>query len=86
MQPMFSCIRDEHDARLLILAALVCTVGVYGSSAIAAHAGRNDGRSRLLWGATGIVAARCTAWATHMIGLLAFNPGMRAWRQDSTRS
>ena len=78
MQFVLSCISEDHDQRLLILAALVCAVGVYGSSALAVHAGRAEGRSRLVWGATGIVAAGCTAWATHMIGLLAFNPGMKS--------
>ena len=78
MRSILSCIVDAHDGRLLLLAAVVCTLGVYGASSIAAHAGRLQGRARLLWGATGICAAGCTAWATHMIGLLAFNPGMHA--------
>jgi diguanylate cyclase len=76
MQALLTCIRDDHDQRLLALAALVCIVGVYATSAIAAHAARGEGRARLVWGLTSIVAAGCTAWATHMIGLLAFNPGM----------
>ena len=76
MRSILLCIRDSHDQRLLILAALVCTVGVYATSAIASHAGRADGRARLGWSATSIVAAGCTAWATHMLGLLAFDAGM----------
>lgn len=76
MHAILSCISNDHDQRLLILAALVCTVGVYGTSSIAAHAGRVNGRARVGWGTVSILAAGCTAWATHMIGLLAFNLGM----------
>jgi diguanylate cyclase (GGDEF)-like protein len=78
MQLILSCISESHDQRLLILAALVCTVGVYATSAVARHAGRCEGQSRLGWGLTSIIAAGCTAWATHVIGLLAFNPGMKS--------
>ena len=76
MNSIVSCISDRHDLRLLLLAAIVCTCGIYGTSAIALHAARSDGQARCGWGITGIVAAGCTAWATHMLGMLAFNPGM----------
>ncbi|MAU94884.1 MAG: bifunctional diguanylate cyclase/phosphodiesterase [Fulvimarina sp.] len=76
MQPIINCLRTGHDAWMLILAALVCTVGVYGAFSVARHAGRATGKTRLRLAVTGLVAAGCTAWATHMIALLAFVPGM----------
>ena len=76
MNAILSCITESHDSRLLLLASLVCIVGIHGSSAIASHAGRCVDKGRAIWAATAIVAAGCTAWATHMVGLLAFNPGM----------
>ncbi|WP_312793958.1 putative bifunctional diguanylate cyclase/phosphodiesterase, partial [Tianweitania sp.] len=62
----------------LIVAALVCTIGVYGSFSVANHAGRSQGRRRAILAITAIITAGCTAWATHMIALLAFQPGMQA--------
>lgn len=76
MQAVYSCITEAHDRHLLLLAALICMVGVYASSSIARHAARAEGRDRRIWSLIAILAAGCTAWATHMIGLLAFNPGM----------
>ncbi|MGN7291756.1 bifunctional diguanylate cyclase/phosphodiesterase [Rhizobium sp. SAFR-030] len=76
MQDVYSCLREAHDQYLLAIAAIVCIVGVYASFSIARHASRAEGPSRRTWAGVAILAAGCTAWATHMIGLLAFQPGM----------
>jgi len=78
MRAILTCVTQQHDERLLLLAALVCIVGIYATSAIASHAGRSEGLPRRKWGMVSIVAGGCTAWATHMIALLAFQPGMAA--------
>ena len=76
MQALLTCVTQRHDQQLLLAAALVCAVGVYASSAIASHAARSEGIARRQWGLASIIASGCTAWATHMIALLAFQPGM----------
>lgn len=78
MRAILTCVTQQHDERLLLLAALVCMVGIYATSAIASHAARSEGLLRKKWGIVSIVAGGCTAWATHMIALLAFQPGMAA--------
>lgn len=78
MRAILTCVTERHDERLLLLAALVCFVGIYATSAIASHAARSEGALRSKWGIVSIVAGGCTAWATHMIALLAFQPGMDA--------
>jgi diguanylate cyclase (GGDEF)-like protein/PAS domain S-box-containing protein len=78
VQSILTCITQQNDARLLALAALICTIGVYASTAIAAQAARSEGRARLIWASVSITAAGCTAWATHMVALLAFSPGMES--------
>lgn len=78
MHGILTCVTDKHDATLLFAALIVCGVGIYAASAIAAHAARAEGVSRRNWALISIVAAGCTAWATHMIALLAFRPGMDA--------
>ena len=62
MQSILTCIEQAHDARLLVLAAVVCTIGVFGSFSVANHSVRSAGKRRAILGATGIVAAGCTAW------------------------
>jgi diguanylate cyclase (GGDEF)-like protein len=78
LSSVLACMRHAHDARLMIVASLVCAVGIYASFAIAYHAARQDGRQRTYWGLVSVVASGCTAWATHFIVLLAFKPGMPA--------
>ncbi|MHB8284131.1 MAG: ATP-binding protein [Caulobacteraceae bacterium] len=60
------------------MAVLICVLGVYATYAIAAHARRSRGRGRLIWGAVTIASTGCTAWATHFVLLLAFQPGVPA--------
>ena len=67
-----------HDARLMIVASLVCAIGIYASFEIGHHAARASGSVRTRWGLVSIVASGSTAWATHFIVLLAFKPGMPA--------
>ena len=76
MHAILFCVTQAHDQWLLTLAAIVCTLGIYASSAIAAQAGRSEARARQTWALVSIVACGCTAWSTHMIALLAFRPGM----------
>jgi diguanylate cyclase (GGDEF)-like protein len=72
------CLTQAHDHQLILLAVGICVVGVYGSFSVATYAARSEGRAVTLWAGASIVASGCTAWATHMIGLLAFRPGMPA--------
>jgi len=75
---VIQCMRDMHDARLMIVASLVCAIGIYASFEIGHHAARATGAVRTRWGLVSIVASGSTAWATHFIVLLAFKPGMPA--------
>ena len=76
MQTVLTCLQELHDQRLLALAGAICLIGVYAAFTIARHAARSEGKERRNWVVVSIVAAGCTAWATHMIALLAFRPGM----------
>ncbi|MGI4941808.1 MAG: bifunctional diguanylate cyclase/phosphodiesterase [Janthinobacterium lividum] len=62
----------------MLIAAVVCAMGVYASFALATHAVRSKGKTRRHWELVSVVASGCTAWATHFIVLLAFKPGMVA--------
>ncbi len=75
---VLNCMRHQHDPRLVVIAGIVCAIGIYASFAIASHAARATGKPRAGWGLTSVIASGCTAWATHFIVLLAFRPGMSA--------
>lgn len=76
MQTVFACLSNAHNRDLLIVAAFTCVIGVFGSFCVAHHAARSDGATKVWFATAGVVAAGSTAWATHMIALLAFSPGM----------
>lgn len=76
MQQIMTCLNEGHDRWLLLLAGLVCIVGVYGSFSVSHHAWRSRGSTRVRLASMSLVTAGSTAWATHMVALLAFEPGM----------
>ncbi len=78
MRTILTCVTQAHNQQMMLLAGLVCLVGIYASFAVAGQAGRSEGAAQRNWASIGIAAAGCTAWATHMIALLAFEPGMSA--------
>lgn len=78
MNVLLTCLDVLNDPKLLTLASIVCLIGVYGSFSVARHAGRRDVVARRRWAILSLVTAGCTAWATHMVALLAFRPGMQS--------
>ncbi len=78
MEAVITCLSQQHDRNLLLAACAICVIGVYASFALSKHAGRSEGAAKARWAVVSIVAAGCTAWATHMVALLAYRPGMPA--------
>ncbi len=78
MIPLLLCIRNSHDPRLVGLALLICTLGVYATFAIGKQAARSQGRERKLWSSVSVVSVGGTTWATHFVLLLAYQPGVPA--------
>ncbi len=78
MIPLILCLKRTHDAKLVAMAVLICVLGVYATYAISAHARRCRRRERSLWGAVTVASTGCTAWATHFVLLLAYQPGVPA--------
>ena len=76
METIVTCLTVGHDRTLLWAAAGICLIGVYASFSIATHAARAEGEAKRNWALMSIISAGCTAWATHMVALLAYRPGM----------
>ena len=78
MIPLVLCVSNSHDPRLVGLALLICTLGVYATFAIGKQATRCKGRERKLWSCVSIVSVGGPTWATPFILLLAYRPGVPA--------
>ena len=77
MATLYTCITSQHDLRLVILAALICTLGVGATFALGAEALRSgDAPARRLWAAAAVVATASAIWATHFIAMVAYAPGL----------
>ncbi len=75
MLRVVSCIVNEHDHRLVLLAVLICAA----TSLIAFHgyacATRGQGARRLAWVFLTALATGTGTWATHFVAMLAYTSG-----------
>ena len=73
MLRVYTCVVQEHDLRLVVVAGLICLF----SSLIAFSAfdqARRDRPRRALWTGLAAVVAGLGIWATHFVAMLAYEP------------
>jgi diguanylate cyclase (GGDEF)-like protein/PAS domain S-box-containing protein len=73
---VYLCLTQEHDLRLVALAALICIFGSYTVMSLIQRAVAASGSGRLAWLSTGAVATGSAIWATHFVAMLAYGPGI----------
>jgi diguanylate cyclase (GGDEF)-like protein/PAS domain S-box-containing protein len=78
MFKVLSCLRDQHDYRLVLLAALICAVASFTAFHIYANARQSQGLKGLGWIFLTGVATGAGIWATHFVAMLAFRTGLPA--------
>ena len=79
MRALYTCVVNQHETSLVLLAAVVCLFGVYTTFQLANYVQLVPAqRERWFWGACTVVCLASATWATHFIAMLAFNPGMPA--------
>jgi signal transduction histidine kinase len=66
----------QHDARLLVIAALLCTFAMSTSTTLYTRAEAASGAVRLRWRIASAVAFGSGVWATHFIAMLAYSTGL----------
>jgi diguanylate cyclase (GGDEF)-like protein/PAS domain S-box-containing protein len=71
------CLRDQHDWKLVLLAAVVCVLSSVVASLIIERAQANKGPQRMIWVLTAGAAGGFGIWATHFIAMMAFDPGVQ---------
>ncbi|HEY5827758.1 MAG TPA: PAS-domain containing protein [Hyphomicrobiaceae bacterium] len=75
MLRVVSCIVNEHDHRLVLLAVLICAATSFTALHAFSHASREHGSWRLAWVFLAAVATGTGIWATHFVAMLAYEPG-----------
>ncbi len=76
MLKIYTCIATAHDLKLVVLAAIVCSLSSFAAIRLLRHARAAHGQMRHAWLAVSAVATGFGIWATHFIAMLAFTPGI----------
>jgi diguanylate cyclase (GGDEF)-like protein len=78
MLQVLTCLAIEHDRRLVALAFVVCVLASGVTISLFHRAQVTDGQARSVWLSLGAAAGGCGIWATHFIGMLAYEPDFGA--------
>lgn len=76
MLRVFTCLTQEHDLRLVVLAGLICLFACYTGFSLIARVPTATRKVGLYWTVAAAFAAGSGVWATHFIAMLAFQPHM----------
>lgn len=73
---ILGCVFQEHDFRLVILAALVCVSGCWSTLSLFQSARSSTSMERACWLMLTAVLAGSSIWSTHFISILGYQAGM----------
>jgi signal transduction histidine kinase len=76
MYRVIACVTEQHDPLLVVVAALVCIFSWAGALFVLDRVAIAGQRHRHAWLLLAAATAGLGTWATHFIGMLAFNPGI----------
>jgi diguanylate cyclase (GGDEF)-like protein/PAS domain S-box-containing protein len=73
---VLTCLDTQHDLRVVALAAIVCFVTSLVAINLLQRARQTENGARRIWIVADGIAGGCGIWATHFIGMLAYEPGI----------
>jgi diguanylate cyclase (GGDEF)-like protein/PAS domain S-box-containing protein len=76
MLQVYTCITQQHDLRLVIVAGFICFLASYTAFSLLGRAIEAGARARIWWIGAGAFATGSGVWATHFIAMIAFQPNM----------
>jgi NO-binding membrane sensor protein with MHYT domain len=76
MLRIYACLTEQHDLRLVLLAAVVCLFATNTAVSLFAHAAEATKRERAAWLAATAVVTGVGIWSTHFVAMLAYQPGL----------
>ncbi len=72
MYRVYGCIIDQHDIRLVLLAAIICAITAGTTFGIYSRVAHARGALRTMWLLVTGVCAASGIWATHFVAMLAY--------------
>ncbi|MBS0274105.1 MAG: hypothetical protein JSR55_06820, partial [Proteobacteria bacterium] len=76
MLHVLGCITQQHDLRLVVLAAVLCLLASVTAMSMIARGRAASGPVRTLWLVVGGIVAGCGIWALHFVAMLAYRAGL----------
>ncbi len=76
MLHVLGCITQQHDLRLVVLAALLCLFACTTAMTMIARGREASGHFRTFWLVAGGVVAGCGIWGLHFVAMLAYKSGL----------
>ncbi|WP_055047773.1 bifunctional diguanylate cyclase/phosphodiesterase [Devosia sp. A16] len=76
METVLTTLLQQHDLRLVVLAAIVCSLSAFAGITLLTHARRTAGIMQRVWLAIAAVSVGFGIWATHFVAMLSFHAGM----------
>ncbi|HVC63742.1 MAG TPA: EAL domain-containing protein [Acetobacteraceae bacterium] len=76
MLRVFGCIAEEHDLRLVVLAACICLIASFTTVNLLARAWTAPRGSAWRWLVAAAIVFGCGVWSLHFIAMLAFMPSL----------
>ena len=73
MLTVYTCLVEEHDWRLVVVALAICIVGCLVSTALWEKLDRKKGVQHAVWLCLAAFTAAASIWATHFIAMLAYD-------------
>ena len=73
---VLSCLTEQHDYRLVLLAAVICAATSFTSFSIYSRVPQSRELSRLGWLFLTGVSTGSGIWATHFVAMLAYSAGL----------
>ncbi|MFC3126802.1 EAL domain-containing protein [Pseudoroseomonas globiformis] len=74
MDRVWTCLTQEHDAKLVVLAAVICIGGAFIGLGVLRRAAAATARARAGWLVMGGMTAGSAVWCTHFVAMLAYEP------------
>ena len=76
MIQVLGCIFQQHDLRLVVVAAGLCALACATALSMISRARATTARTRTTWLAGAGAVAGCGIWGTHFVAMLAYHAGL----------